>query len=72
VTTESHPFVSAAIVLLLLILWKLWGVWINRPERERHYPAKWDGTHATCKCGHHSVWDYDLKRHFEETGRVGK
>lgn len=38
----------------------------------RHYPSHWDGTHATCACGHHSVWDYDLRKHFAEQERVGK
>jgi hypothetical protein len=41
------------------------------PKPQRHYEKAWDGTHATCKCGHHSVWDYDLRRHFEEVGRIG-
>lgn len=40
---------------------------------QRHYP---DGAiklaQRVCKCGHHSAWDYDLRRHFEETGRIGK
>lgn len=39
---------------------------------QRHYPSHWDGHHATCKCGHHSVWDWDLRKHFEETGRIGQ
>lgn len=37
----------------------------------RHYPSHWDGHQVTCKCGHHSAWDWDLRKHFEETGRVG-
>jgi len=51
-------------VIALLLKWL--GI---RPER--HYPSKWDGTHATCKCGYHSVWDWNLRKHFEQTGRIG-
>ena len=42
----------------------------NRPQR--HYPVWWDGYHATCKCGHHSAWDHNLRTHFQEMGRIGK
>jgi hypothetical protein len=44
----------------------------NRPER--HYPVNSTAYthHALCACGHTSVWDYDLRRHFEEQGRIGK
>jgi len=40
---------------------------------ERHYiAASGSYTHAVCVCGHESVWDWDLRKHFEETGRIGK
>ena len=40
---------------------------------ERHYPLDIAGNFTlTCKCGHTSPWDYDLRKHFEETGRIGK
>jgi hypothetical protein len=42
----------------------------SRPER--HYPVWWDACYATCKCGHSSAWDHDLRIHFTETGRIGK
>lgn len=44
------------------------------PKEPRHYPKDsnpFSGL-ATCKCGHSSVWDYDLRTHFEEQGRIGK
>lgn len=31
---------------------------------QRHYARDFDGTHFTCKCGYHNVWDYDLRKHF--------
>lgn len=42
----------------------------RRPQR--HYAKGWDGTHATCKCGHNNVWDYDLRRHFADLERIGQ
>jgi hypothetical protein len=41
----------------------------RRPQR--HYDADWDGTHATCFCGYHSVDDYNLSKHFSEMERIG-
>lgn len=41
-------------------------------RRERHYPLATADIHRTCKCGYRSPWDYDLRKHFEETGRIGK
>ena len=38
---------------------------------ERHYltaGSQW----TRCACGFRSPWDYDLRKHFEETGRIGK
>lgn len=52
---------------MLTLLRKLF----NRPQR--HYVVDQPPhTHAMCKCGHQSVWDWDLRKHFEETGRIGK
>ena len=44
------------------------------PKPERHYPISWtrNVSQAVCSCGHSSVWDYDLRTHFQETGRIGK
>jgi len=41
---------------------------------ERHYIADmaFPKSGMVCKCGYHSVWDYNLRTHFEETGRIGK
>lgn len=53
-------------MIALLLRWL--GV---RPER--HYPLDIAGNFTlTCKCGHSSPWDYNLHKHFEETGRIGK
>jgi hypothetical protein len=43
---------------------------LGRPVR--HYDASWDGYNATCACGFHSQWDYNLRNHFAEQERVGK
>lgn len=48
-----------------------WGL-RNFERAPRHYLKRWDGTHATCACGHHSPWDYNLRKHFEEQERAGK
>lgn len=44
----------------------------NRPER--HYISNDDDDPgwARCACGFSSGWDYNLRKHFEETGRIGK
>jgi hypothetical protein len=42
----------------------------NRPER--HYPLGTADIQLVCKCGHSSPWDYNLRTHFEQTGRIGK
>ena len=44
------------------------------PKPERHYIAAmaFPAGACICKCGFSNVWDYDLRRHFEETGRIGK
>lgn len=43
------------------------------PKPQRHYIANDDDDPrpAFCACGYHSVWDYNLRKHFEETGRIG-
>jgi hypothetical protein len=69
VTPESNPLITVAIVLLAALIWRVWGLIPAR--RQRHYPAQWDSTHATCKCGYNSVDDYNLKTHFTEMGRAG-
>lgn len=68
----TDALIVMAIVLAAALLWRLWG-WVDRrPRKAYHYPVKWDGTHATCKCGHHSVTDYNLETHIEEMGKVAK
>ena len=68
----TNAEITVSIVILAAVVWRVWGWLDNRPKRpKRHYPSRWDGTHATCSCGHHSVWDYNLKTHFAEVGRVG-
>lgn len=44
------------------------------PKPERHYLARtWPGVSLdVCACGHSSPWDFNLRKHFEETGRIGK
>lgn len=67
----EEPLVTFGIVILLAVVWKLWPkVFKRRPQR--HYDADWDGYYATCFCGYHSVDDWNLHKHFEEMGRVGK
>lgn len=51
---------------MIALLRKLFA---RRPQR--HVPHQWDGTHATCSCGHNSVWDYDLRKHFADMERIG-
>lgn len=44
------------------------------PKPERHYPDSWayPKSGMVCKCGYHSPWDYGLRTHFQEQGRIGK
>lgn len=44
------------------------------PKPERHYPrtTRHRNEQAFCACGYTSPWDYDLRKHFEQTGRIGK
>lgn len=44
------------------------------PKPERHYRDHRENNASSdlCVCGYHSPWDYDLRTHFQETGRIGK
>lgn len=43
------------------------------PKHQRHYiDSTPPFSPAVCACGHTSYWDYDLRTHFQETGRIGK
>lgn len=44
----------------------------NRRERHYRFRGAHNASSALCVCGYHSPWDYDLRKHFEETGRIGK
>ena len=44
----------------------------TKPERHYINDIPFPGGACICACGFRSVWDYDLRKHFEETGRIGK
>jgi len=44
----------------------------SRPERHYINDMTFPAGACICKCGFSNVWDYDLRKHFEETGRIGK
>lgn len=50
-----------AFLILFIVAVAPW----EKPRRPRHHEATFDGTHATCSCGHNRYDDWDLSKHLK-------